>query len=160
MFFDAANNLTKYEKVTTPFEYYGMTYALGASSCIIFNFFHVSEMHLIIAESYARKGDTAEAKKWLEDFQRNRIRDYAGYTGNDLIQEIMNERRREFCFEYDMGWCDRIREQKGWSRNSYQDPENPVYTIDDNDYRFCLPIPLSEELQYNNIEQNPGWGMQ
>lgn len=72
----------------------------------------------------------------------------------------MNERRREFCLEYDMRWCDLIRIQKGWSRNSYQNPEEAVYTLEDNDFRFCFPIPLLEEMQENNqIEQNPGWSM-
>ena len=32
-----------------------------------------------------------------------------------------------------------------------------VYTLDANDYRYTLPIPLDSELQYNNIQQNPGW---
>ena len=90
----------------------------------------------------------------------HRIRNYQGYKGADLLQEIMNERRREFCLEYDMRWCDLIRIQKGWSRNSYQNPEEAVYTLEDNDFRFCFPIPLLEEMQENNqIEQNPGWSM-
>ena len=123
----------------------------------VYTFFSYAEMHLIVAESYARKGD-AQAKTWLEDFQRCRIRDYAGYKGNDVLQEILDERRREFCYEYDMRWGDLIRTQKGWTRNSYKDEEAATYTLEDGDYRFCMPIPLNEELQYNNIEQNPGWG--
>ena len=94
----------------------------------------------------------------MEDFQRCRICDYDGYKGNDVLQEILNERRREFCFEYDMRWCDLIRTQEGWTRNSYGDEEEATYTLEDGDYRFCMPIPLNEELQYNDIEQNPGWG--
>ena len=32
--------------------------------------------------------------------------------------------------------------------------------LEDNDFRFCFPIPLLEEMQENNqIEQNPGWNM-
>ena len=126
----------------------------------VLHFFPVSEMYLIEAESYARNGQEGEARQALEEFQRHRIRNYQGYKGADLLQEIMNERRREFCLEYDMRWCDLIRIQKGWSRNSYQNPEEAVYTLEDNDFRFCFPIPLLEEMQENNqIEQNPGWSM-
>jgi len=126
----------------------------------VLHFFPVSEMYLIEAESYARNGQEGEARQALEEFQRHRIRNYQGYKGADLLQEIMNERRREFCLEYDMRWCDLIRIQKGWSRNSYQNPEEAVYTLEDNDFRFCFPIPLLEEMQENNqIEQNPGWNM-
>ena len=97
-------------------------------------------MYLIEAESYARNGQEGEARQALEEFQRHRIRNYQGYKGADLLQEIMNERRREFCLEYDMRWCDLIRIQKGWSRNSYQNPEEAVYTLEDNDF---LSVSLS-----------------
>ncbi len=124
----------------------------------IYQFWSVAEMHLIIAESYARMGDIPNAKKWLEDFQRNRIVDYVGYVGSDvdILQNILDERRKEFCFEYDMRWCDLARLQTGWERNS-NDEENSKCIIAGGDYRFALPIPVLEELQYNDIEQNPGW---
>ena len=147
-FFDESGNILKYANVNPIGSYLQFT---------VYTFFSYAEMHLIVAESYARKGD-AQAKKWLEDFQRCRICDYDGYKGNDVLQEILNERRREFCFEYDMRWCDLIRTQEGWTRNSYGDEEEATYTLEDGDYRFCMPIPLNEELQYNDIEQNPGWG--
>ena len=95
----------------------------------------------------------------MEDFQRSRYQNYEGFKGDDLLQEILNERRREFCLEQDVRWCDLIRNPKGWTRKSYQNEEEPEYTIEDNDYRFCLPIPLEEELQNNHIRQNPGWNM-
>ena len=110
---------------------------------------------LSVVSVYHPSGTTGDARqafkmKWLEDFQKHRYSNYNGYQGNDLLQEILNERRREFCYEYDMRWCDLIRTQKGWTRNSYKNEEAAT--------RFCMPIPLNEELQYNNIEQNPGWG--
>lgn len=104
-FFDESGNILKYANVNPIGSYLQFT---------VYTFFSYAEMHLIVAESYARKGD-AQAKKWLEDFQRCRICDYDGYKGNDVLQEILNERRREFCFEYDMRWCDLIRTQEGWT---------------------------------------------
>jgi hypothetical protein len=134
-----------------------MNIATGYVSVELYQFWSAAEMYLIIAESYARSGNESEGKKWLEDFQKHRYSNYNGYQGNDLLQEILNERRREFCYEYDMRWCDLSRLQTGWTRSSYEDAEHPTYTLEDNDYRFTLPIPVKEELQYNDIEQNPGW---
>lgn len=145
-FFNASKAISKFQNIAT-----------GYVSVEIYQFWSAAEMYLIIAESYTRSGNMTEGKKWLEDFQKNRYMNYNSYSGNELLQEILDERRREFCYEYDMRWCDLSRLQTGWSRNSYQDNENPTYTLEDNDYRFTLPIPVKEELQYNDIEQNPGW---
>lgn len=126
---------------------------------VYIRFFSIAELHLIITESYARKGDNNEAERWLNDFMNTRI-DGGGYTfsGNDLIGSIIEERRKEFCFENDMRWVDLVRTQKGWTRNALDKPELGTYTLTDNDYRFCMPIPLNEEMQHNNkITQNPGW---
>lgn len=145
-FFNDKQVITKYMNIAT-----------GYVSVELYQFWSAAEMYLIIAESYARSGNESEGKKWLEDFQKHRYSNYNGYQGNDLLQEILNERRREFCYEYDMRWCDLSRLQTGWTRSSYEDAEHPTYTLEDNDYRFTLPIPVKEELQYNDIEQNPGW---
>lgn len=125
----------------------------------LYSTFSVAELHLIIAESYARKNDNSNAKIWLDSFRINRIIGYLGYSGNDILTEILNERRKEFCFEYDMRWCDLVRLQTGWTKTAYDDKDNLTRTIDNKDYRFCMPIPALEELQYNKIEQNPGWGI-
>lgn len=152
-FFDANKNIIKYSQVF-PLSSTWTTFS-------VYTFWSVAEMHLIIAESYARKGDNTGAKEWLESFQRNRIANYTSFTEGDLLQEILKERRREFCYEYDMRWCDLVRTQKGWSRPSYDDKEVATYSLEDGDYRFCLPIPSAEEMQWNNkIEQNPGWGIE
>ena len=145
-FFNASKAISKYQNIAT-----------GYVSVEVYQFWSAAEMYLIIAESYARSGNSPEGKKWLEEFQRSRYLNYNGYSGSDLLQEILDERRREFCYEYDMRWCDLSRLQTGWSRSAYQDKENTIYTLEDNDYRFTLPIPVKEELQYNDIEQNPGW---
>lgn len=131
----------------------------GSHGRSIHLFFTVAEMQLIIAESYARKDDHTNAKLALEALQSKRIKGYTSFTGNDVLQEILDERRREFCFEYDMRWCDLVRTQKGWTRDWANNKETPTVTIEDNDYRFCFPIPLNEELQYNKIDQNPGWNL-
>ncbi len=123
-------------------------------------FLRAAELHLIVAESYARLGNNANAKTSLEEFQAKRIVGYSGYSGNDILQEILDERRREFCFEYDMRWTDLVRLQTGWTRNALDlTEEGQTYTMEDGDYRFTQPIPQGEELEYNDISQNPGWSI-
>lgn len=138
--------ITKFDKPDFQYPFYAV------------NLFQISDLHLIIAESYARLDDLPNAVQWLDDFLKHRVKGYSGFTGNDVLQAILDERRKEFCYESDMRWCDLVRIQKGWTRNALDQPQGGTYTLQDNDYRFCFPIPLKEELQYNRIEQNPGWG--
>lgn len=119
--------------------------------------FRTADLHLIIAESYFRMGVESSAKQYLEEFQRNRIRNYEGYTGNDVLQEILDERRREFCFEGDIRWMDIVRLRKGLTHPALDEEGVDTYTLEEGDFRLTQPIPLNEELQYNKIEQNPGW---
>lgn len=67
-----------------------------------------SEAYLNMAEACAMAGDQAEAHRWLNDFRRYRIRDYqdASYDEDTLVEEIRNERRKEFCIEGGHRWFD------------------------------------------------------
>ncbi|MGB5990201.1 MAG: RagB/SusD family nutrient uptake outer membrane protein [Marinifilaceae bacterium] len=125
-----------------------------------------AEMQLIIAEAYARMNNKSEAKKALNKFKKNRIKGFTSYNKSDVLDEILRERRKEFCFEFGYRWLDLRRVEKGFSRIGVSDKvlnsnANKVkFTLKDNDYRFTLPIPLDEELKVNDhLEQNPGWGM-
>ena len=127
----------------------------------IYCLFRIAELKLIKAEAYARNNNLAEARVELEDFQRNRINGYINFTGtnDEILDEILNERKLEFCYERDMVWLDLKRIGKGFQRPAMDQDEEEykLYTIEDDDYRFTLPIPSVAELENNNIEQNPGW---
>jgi hypothetical protein len=142
--------VAKYDEVTSA----------GSNQVLIFNFFSIADMHLTVAESYARMGDEANARKWLEDFQRKRIRNHTPYAGSDLLGEIVDERRREFFMEFDSRWVDLIRRNEAWTRKSDgTDPNVATYSISVDDFRYCLPIPLTQETAHSRVEQNPGWGL-
>lgn len=60
------------------------------------------EMYLIAAECEARIGSTDKALKWLNKLRENRIlgaEPIVGSNRKSIIQEILNERRREFAFK-------------------------------------------------------------
>lgn len=78
-----------------------------------------------------------------------------------MLGEILNERRKEFCYEAGTRWVDMKRLGIGTSRvgMSKEGEGTEVYKLKSDDYRYALPIPNGVELDYNNkIEQNPGWG--
>src|SRR5258708_5076312 len=60
-----------------------------------------AEVLLTLAESDARTGDTPDALKYLNMVAQNRDPSFAGYasSGNQLITDILNERRKELAFE-------------------------------------------------------------
>ena len=59
-----------------------------------------AEAYLNLAEALAMQGKDAEANTVLHQLQRQRIdEELANHTGEDLVNEIRNERRRELCFE-------------------------------------------------------------
>lgn len=123
--------------------------------------FRTAEMYLINAEAKCRQNRESEAKVMLENFKKARIPGFESYTGEDVLGEILNERRREFCFEYGTRWLDMKRLGVKTSRSgaSKEGEGTKVYELKSDDYRYALPIPNASELDYNNkMEQNPGWG--
>ena len=123
--------------------------------------FRTAEMYLINAEAKCRQNRVAEAKDMLETFKRARIIGFENYSGEDVLGEILNERRKEFCYEAGTRWVDMKRLGIGTSRvgMSKEGEGSEVYELKSDDYRYALPIPNGVELDYNNkIEQNPGWG--
>ncbi|MGV4460313.1 RagB/SusD family nutrient uptake outer membrane protein [Ornithobacterium rhinotracheale] len=124
------------------------------------DFFTASEMQLIIAESYARKGDEENAKRALKVFTDSRYNKYLSKENLSTLDKILIERRKEFCFDYCMRWIDLTRLQKGFKHKSVgkKNEQKEFFELSDGDFRFCMPIPKSGELQNNKIEQNPGWG--
>lgn len=67
-----------------------------------------SEAYLNMAEACVMAGDPTEAHRWLNDFRRYRITNYQDktYDTETLVEEIRNERRKEFCIEGGHRWFD------------------------------------------------------
>jgi hypothetical protein len=124
-----------------------------------YNLFQPEEAYLILAEAHYRLNESAEAVSVLNTFKSFRNAGNAdGFTGEDLLNEIINERRKEFFGNKDMRWLDLKRyARKTISRviSIYQDPITVL--VEPNDYHYALPIPLVEVRENPDIIPNEGW---
>ena len=114
--------------------------------------FRVADMYLICAEANTRL-NRPKGKELLETFKKSRITGFTTYNGNDVLDEIIRERRKEFCGEYDMRWLDMKRLKMAVSREGIDEKSQQVktYKLESNDYRYALKIPIESELVYNKI---------
>lgn len=135
-------------------------YQLGAHRSHISDCFMLrnTEGYLNMAEACAMLGK-AEANDWLNGLRRLRIKDYTDqhYSGEELIREIRNERRKELCFEGHR-WFDlrRYAVAEKWSfkkeirrifahynyeiRNEFDYAEVFILEKDDPAYTFRIPV--------------------
>lgn len=129
----------------------------------------ISEMYLIAAEAYAQRNMVTEGAKYLNDHMKKRINGFTDVTyanADDLMEEIRNERTREFIGE-GMRLFDLKRWKMGIKRGTPQQ-ENLCYmpglTTTTNldrtstDYRMVWPIPQHEiDASNKKVAQNPGY---
>lgn len=120
----------------------------------------VAEMYLIEAEALARQGNEAAAADLLFELQSNRnpaLTAPSGNTGQDLIDEILLERRKELYAEGLADFVDNRRLQKAWARDENH-PEAFRFVFSENNYRHFYLLP-QEEIDANpaltSDDQNP-----
>lgn len=111
-----------------------------------------AEVLLIRAEAYAEMGQSGPA---LQDL--NRLREHRGLEsitvgGEELIQEILDERRRELGFEGHR-WFDLKRRAMDIPKPAHSGLPPLPYT----DYRILGSLPNSQVENNPELEQNPGY---
>ncbi|MDE5422718.1 RagB/SusD family nutrient uptake outer membrane protein [Ancylomarina sp. DW003] len=115
----------------------------------------VADMKLIIAESYVREGDPGNARVHLNEVKQSRIPGFVSYGGDDVLDEIVRERRKEFLCESNYRWLDMKRLGLTYTRTS---TGGDSYTLLPDDFRYSFRIPEDAEILHNpNCFQNPGW---
>ncbi|MDH6304435.1 hypothetical protein M2459_001168 [Parabacteroides sp. PF5-5] len=130
----------------------------GEAELCNLNVIRLSEMYLIAAEASVRgNGGDAEARKYLNELRKNRGLADFNQSGSSLLNEIMNERRKELCFE---GF--RLSDLKRLNMSVVRgaDPENPGnqnYGLVYPNARFAAPISDAELNANNLMVQNEGY---
>jgi tetratricopeptide (TPR) repeat protein len=120
----------------------------------------LSDAYLIRAEARAELGKTDAAKTTLAQQDLNTIVKRADasaaditLTGDDLIDRILIERRKEFAFEGHRLFD--LTRRKKEVRHIRSGDDITTYTYPNN--RFIMPIPFKEMNANDNMVQNPGW---
>ena len=133
--------------------------AANGAKNVHYNFFQPENAYLILAESYFRLDKTGEAINTLNKFKSFRNAGTAnGLAGDQLLQEIINERRKEFFTDTDKRWLDLKRYgSKTISRDLRFFDKDYTVEVKPNGYQYALPIPIVELQQNPNLTQNPGW---
>ncbi|TRX70639.1 RagB/SusD family nutrient uptake outer membrane protein [Carboxylicivirga sp. M1479] len=120
-----------------------------------------SEMYLIEAECEAELGNYSEAQNLLHAIQK---RAFPGAiksvkTGQELIDEILLERRKELVGE-GFRWNDIKRRSLPFKRNGHHWAKWDFQFGDEDYYRLTFPIPQSEidnNSALTEADQNPGY---
>lgn len=116
-----------------------------------YNYIRGAEMILTIAECNARLGNNAAAQLELLKIQKraNKNAKQSVKTGNELIEEVLLERRKEL-FGEGHSFRDILRIGKGLHR----DGSHPVkVSLDANDTRFVWPIPKEATDRNPNLKK-------
>ena len=126
--------------------------------------FRASEMLLIRAEAAADAGNLTGAAELLKELRDARygapqtLQSFANQT--EAFGAILDERRLEFLFEGHR-WVDlkRLgnRGDRAIDRDSKECENLAGCSLPNSDYRFTLPIPLSETTANSGVDQNDGY---
>lgn len=122
----------------------------------------VQEMKLIAAEGAARGNDLSTALQYLDDVRKNRFPaasyvKYASTVQEDVINEILLERRHEFSFNglrwFDMRRLDKENRMGMVTRLNAQGAV--VFTLPPHSTKYTLQIPY-QVISFNpGMQQNP-----
>lgn len=132
----------------------------------------ISEGYLNLAEAYAMQDNTEGANRYLKTLREKRIKGYihTDYTGEELINEIRLERRKELCFEghrwFDLrryAVCEKyphsqkiIHEFNVFDGNQNFWDRTDIYELPENDPAYVMQIPkFVLEYDETQMPENP-----
>lgn len=111
-----------------------------------------AEVLLTLAESYARTGEFDLALSLLNKLMEARNASTYSSTGDQLIEDIIRERRKELAFEGHRYWT-----LTRLNRPIDRTVEQPLDVIEVDNFRRIFPIPQAEIDANPTIQQNPGY---
>jgi hypothetical protein len=143
-------------------KYAGGTYGSPSENVANSKLMRTAEMYLIRAEARAEQDNITGANSAESDLNTLRANRITGYTDVTLtskeqaIDEIMLERFKELAFEGHRFW-DLKRRGRPVERLPADSPSAAAATLPANDFKFALPIPLTEMQANKLMVQNDGY---
>ena len=144
------------------FKYAGTTYGTPNENVANAKVFRTAEMLLIRAEARAEQGRFTGATGADADMnllRSNRITGFVPGTYTSAAQaiaDIMQERFVELCYEGHR-FFDLKRRGLPVTRLAVDAPSPAALTLEANNFRFVMPIPLPEMVANPLMQQNPGY---
>lgn len=122
-----------------------------------FKVLRLSDIILIAAEAYYNTADEPNALIKLNQVAMQRDPAFLGYasTGATLLNDIINERRKELAFEGSRFW-DLVRLQRSWTKIRNQSPLTTI-SVTPTNTQLIFAIPQGERDANPNMTQNPGY---
>lgn len=118
--------------------------------------YRTAELYLTIAEALTQLNKITEAKSKLIEFVKTRYKSSEINTiettinslnKNDLLNEVLEERRREFAIEGHR-WIDLKRTTQPIIIKTY---DGNTYTLKQNDERYVIPFPKDAKINNPNL---------
>ncbi|MDB5199228.1 MAG: RagB/SusD family nutrient uptake outer membrane protein [Chitinophagaceae bacterium] len=131
----------------------------GQSYGSLFNGIAVDEILLVRSETYARLGNNSGAIADLNLLLSKRYSKsgFTPYPNNyaNLLQLILQERRKELAFRSEIRWSDlrRLNKDPQYAKSLTRAINGQTYTLPPNDKRYAWLIPVSV-IQQSGILQN------
>ena len=141
-------------------KYAGTAYGTANENVNDYKVMRTAEMYLIRAEANAETNNLNQAAADLNALRTNRITGYTNATfatKDDLISGIITERFKELCYEGNRTF-DLKRRNLPIERLQQDIPTNSTaLTLPAGNFRFVLPIYITEIQANPNIQQNTGY---
>lgn len=121
----------------------------------------MAEVYLNRAEAYARTGQPDKAMNDLNALRAKRFQtavfnELEAADANEAIDNIIEERRREFIWEDGLRWIDIKRLGLSITHVYYDEQGNAsTFTLESNSPLYALPIPQDAISKNVNLVQNP-----
>ena len=135
-------------------------YATEWQSPFNFPLTRFADVLLIYAEAQCRADGSPNADAFTAI---NRVRTRAGLanlsgiSGSEFLQEVLDERKRELCFEGHR-WADLVRYGKLIEAVQASSLGNPIAANNIKDHHVLFPVPDREiQVSGGDLEQNPGY---
>lgn len=117
----------------------------------------LSEVYLMAAECYARKGDKDNALKYVNDLRKNRLlktyyKDLTATDATEAMRIVREERKRELLFTSN-GFFDMRRFCTEFNETLTREFEQKTYTLKPTSHLLTFPFPVVA-MQNSNLIQN------
>jgi hypothetical protein len=144
------------------YDYYGWYLKTGGYSTNYSEFFNglaTDEIYLIVAECEARKGNTADALKYLnalleKRYVNGKFTNLTAGNSQEALTLVLNERKKELAFR-GLRWYDLRRLNKEGANIALTRAfNNTTYTLPPNSPLYVFPIP-NYIISKSGMTQNP-----